>query len=384
MKTKPKIFISVPDDRHLDEHRKLVKRGIANLLILKELQPVGFEQDQFGIKGLKKSYIEWTFEKANKIIRECDGMIIIGLARTFFSKINFSKYESDLLSFSEKQKEALKQLVITGNKQRAAKVSGLSESAINDLVNQDTIFWKTVEKIRSIEKEEAARHGSNIDVLATQYNHVEGAIALSKGLPICLIRENGVERSGIFSSGIRPFVISDGHSLNWINETEFDEHIESWKKDVSLRRDVFLGYCSKANSSAIELRDFIEAQGFTVLDWARDFKKAGKTILEEIERAATLCRCAIFLFTKDDELDQNITAKASYEAVPRDNVLAETGYFMRNLGKERVAIIREKGVKMPADFGGIIYLSMEDRAALLDVKISLESFLLDALKIELI
>jgi hypothetical protein len=44
------------------------------------------------------------------------------------------------------------------------------------------------------------------------------------------------------------------------------------------------------------------------------------------------------------------------EAVPRDNVLFESGYFTHAKGKERVLIVRETGVKMPADLGGDIYV----------------------------
>jgi hypothetical protein len=45
-----------------------------------------------------------------------------------------------------------------------------------------------------------------------------------------------------------------------------------------------------------------------------DFIKAGATILEKIERAASCCRCAVFLFTKDDELDTNAKGNASFDA----------------------------------------------------------------------
>jgi predicted nucleotide-binding protein len=119
----------------------------------------------------------------------------------------------------------------------------------------------------------------------------------------------------------------------------------------------------------------LEGKGFSVLDWARDFRPAGATILEEIERAANRCRCAVFLFTKDDELEKYAQAKASFNAVPRDNVLLEAGYFTQARGKERVAIVREQGAKMPADLGGIIYLSLENKNQLLTVKRRLVTFL---------
>jgi predicted nucleotide-binding protein len=123
------------------------------------------------------------------------------------------------------------------------------------------------------------------------------------------------------------------------------------------------------------IRDYLEANGFTVIDWARDFRPAGATVLEQIESASHRCRCAVFLFTKDDEIEQNALGEASFEALPRDNVLLEAGYFTVARGKRQVAIVREVGTKMPSDFGGIIYLSMADREKLAPVKRGLKKFL---------
>jgi predicted nucleotide-binding protein len=165
----------------------------------------------------------------------------------------------------------------------------------------------------------------------------------------------------------------------WVNSNQFANHFVAWTQIVRKRRDVFLGYCSKADSVALELRTFLENSGFSVLDWTRDFDPAGTTILEEIEQASSQCRCAIFLFTKDDDLSESSTAKASFEAVPRDNVLLEAGYFTRSHGKSRVAIVREKGAKMPADLGGVIYLSFDDCKDLGPAKAGIAKFLANTL-----
>lgn len=115
------------------------------------------------------------------------------------------------------------------------------------------------------------------------------------------------------------------------------------------RYDIFFGYCSKADSLAKSIKDYLEESGLTVFDWATGFR-LGRSIMEEVTRAAFTCRCGLFLFTADDLLESRGTATS----LPRDNVLLEAGYFMSSRGSSRVVIIREKGTKTPADLGGIM------------------------------
>jgi predicted nucleotide-binding protein len=188
-----------------------------------------------------------------------------------------------------------------------------------------------------------------------------------------------MERHGIFNSDIKPVVLPTNATESWLNSRAFQAFLPKWAERVNDRRDVFLGYCSKNGAVALKFRSFLEKRDFTVLDWSRDFSKAGATILEEIERAATRCRCAVFLFTKDDEVAKAARRKANFKAVPRDNVLVEAGYFTRARGKARVAIIRQKGAKMPADFGGVIYLEFARRRDLSEAKAGLLEWLSRAL-----
>jgi hypothetical protein len=139
-----------------------------------------------------------------------------------------------------------------------------------------------------------------------------------------------------------------------------DNFIHQLYNEIEMRfnhyRDLFFGYCSKEDNTAARIRTYLESRGFSVLDWSRDFR-VGRTILEEVRRAATLCRCGLFLFTADDPIGEAPTPVR----IPRDNVILETGYFISAHGSERVIVVQEKGVKMPADLGGLIYLSMENK-----------------------
>lgn len=313
MTAKPRVFVSVPDDRHLDDRRKELKQAIIRFISSRGIEAVGFETEQFGL-GLPVKRQAWTVERASKLIKKCDGALILALAR------------------------------------REVSVIGANGAFTGEVV-----------------------------LLPTVYNHLEGALAVAAELPILILFEEDMDRSGIFDCGIKPASIPSAADGTWVNSRSFQEHFRAWELELREQRDVFFGYCSKADACASELREYIERKGFTILDWSRDFRSAGATILEEIESASRRCRCAVFLFTKDDELDTSATAKASFQAVPRDNVLLEAGYFTQARGKDRVAIIREKGAKMPADFGGIIYLSLEDRNKTLAVKKGLLKFLNSAL-----
>jgi hypothetical protein len=122
------------------------------------------------------------------------------------------------------------------------------------------------------------------------------------------------------------------------------------------RTNVFLGYCSQASATALRVRDYLEALGLRVIDWARDFK-TGQVILREIQRAARLCKYGIFLFTPDDAV---VTEPGKSHMVPRDNVVFEAGYFMNSHGPKRTAIIVQGDTKVLADYAGYIHLAIRD------------------------
>ncbi|MCK9397153.1 MAG: nucleotide-binding protein [Methylobacter sp.] len=75
----------------------------------------------------------------------------------------------------------------------------------------------------------------------------------------------------------------------------------------------------------------------------------GKTVIDKLTNAATLCSHAIVLMTGDD-------AAAEGAARVRENVMHEIGYFQGRLGLDRVILVREEGVSMPSNLGGIVYL----------------------------
>jgi Predicted nucleotide-binding protein containing TIR-like domain len=239
--------------------------------------------------------------------------------------------------------------------------------------------------------------GKTLGFSPTEYNHFEGALAIAQGIPLLILAEQGVVHRGITwtGGGRRIITVPQGAHGNWLTTTQFQAPFSLWRKDVELCRDVFLGYCSDAKSLARLVRSFLEEKGIRVLDWRKDFKP-GDTILEQIEKAAKLCTCGIFLFTNDDTLtkgiqgggpkgdtgtvrpltnDDTLTKDFEGYTVPRDNVIFETGYFVRARGKERTLIIREGSTKLPDDIEGVIYLSLPNRSDISPIEKGLEDFI---------
>jgi predicted nucleotide-binding protein len=72
--------------------------------------------------------------------------------------------------------------------------------------------------------------------------------------------------------------------------------------------------------------------------------------IDKFERHAQTCSYAIALFTADDRV---ITRRGEEYWQPRPNVIFETGWFVGRLGKERVLILLQEGVKIYSDFDGV-------------------------------
>lgn len=208
-------------------------------------------------------------------------------------------------------------------------------------------------------------------LLVGEYNHYEGAVALTLGLPIMIIAEHGVEnRCIVWPGGGRAITLLPADATHdWVDTPEFTTKFNSWCQALERRKDVFLGYCSKSVGTAAQIQLLLERNGATVRNWAMDFR-FGKSILQELEAARSQCSCGIFLFTEDDPLEGD-----SAGAAPRDNVVFEAGYFISAKGSSRCLIIREGRAKMPADLGGAIYIQLDKEAGVSSIEAKLKYFI---------
>jgi hypothetical protein len=209
-------------------------------------------------------------------------------------------------------------------------------------------------------------------LLPTEFNHYEGALAYTLGLPTLVLVQRNVRRRVVFDMSFGGYVgeFDPDAGLDWLHNEEFRIPFQYWKNLLDERRDFFLGYSSSSEVTAGAVKEFLQSLGATVLDWKTDFIP-GRNILALIEQAAAHCIGGIFLFTKDDDLADNGQIE---KAVPRDNVVFEAGYFIGQKGKSNVLIIRESGSKMPADLGGDIYAPLLNKEEIGPIKRTLEAF----------
>jgi hypothetical protein len=207
--------------------------------------------------------------------------------------------------------------------------------------------------------------------LPTEFNHYEGAVAHTLGLPLLVLVQHGVSRRVVFDPSYKGYVgiIPNQPTPKWLKTKTFQVPFKYWRQELELRRDIFLGYFSSSANTARKIKSFLNGKlGLSVLDWAKDFDPA-TSILHQIEEASKRCGGVIFLFTKDDALSGR-----GKRAVPRDNVVFEAGYFSALKGKSKVLIVLESGAKLPADLGGDIYAGLADRTDIDPIKPILRKF----------
>jgi hypothetical protein len=210
-------------------------------------------------------------------------------------------------------------------------------------------------------------------LLPTEFNHYEGALARTLGLPTLVLVQRDVLRRVVFDMSYGGYLGTFAHDqqVDWLHSDEFRVPFNYWLALLSERQDVFLGYSSASDATAQAIKRYLLSLGARVLDWQTDFIP-GRTILDQIEHAAARSIGGIFLFTKDDDL---VDRGQGDVAAPRDNVVFEAGYFIGVKGKRNVLIVRESGSKMPADLGGDIYASLRDRTSIASIERTLAAFL---------
>jgi len=79
-------------------------------------------------------------------------------------------------------------------------------------------------------------------------------------------------------------------------------------------------------------------------------------IWERLVQIAAEVHAGAFIFREDD----SATIKGDSRAITRDNVILECGLFSGILGRHRCAVFKKGKPWVPADFGGIVLVSLDD------------------------
>jgi predicted nucleotide-binding protein len=83
----------------------------------------------------------------------------------------------------------------------------------------------------------------------------------------------------------------------------------------------------------------------------------GKTIIEKFETHSDV-GFAIILMT-DDDFGKAKNETDNFNSRARQNVILEMGYFIGRLGRERVCPLFMKGVELPSDLYGLLYIEID-------------------------
>ena len=83
----------------------------------------------------------------------------------------------------------------------------------------------------------------------------------------------------------------------------------------------------------------------------------GRTIIEKLEYYSNVA-FAVVLCTTDDV---GALASESDQLLPRarQNVLLELGYYVGRIGRDRVCALVERGVEIPSDLSGVVYVPLD-------------------------
>ena len=87
----------------------------------------------------------------------------------------------------------------------------------------------------------------------------------------------------------------------------------------------------------------------------------GATIIEKLVANSNV-GFAVVLLTPDD-VGARATDSKKLESRARENVIAELGYFIAKLGRDRVCPVVKAPCKPPSDFSGVVYVPMDEAGA---------------------
>jgi predicted nucleotide-binding protein len=117
---------------------------------------------------------------------------------------------------------------------------------------------------------------------------------------------------------------------------------------------LFIGSSTEGQAITNEIYRRFTPKPVVTKPWTEGVFQASSTAIESLVAAAKEADFAALVLTADDITVSRHKTKPS----PRDNVIFELGLFMGALGRERVFILKPKGldVRIPSDLFGVVWL----------------------------
>ena len=129
------------------------------------------------------------------------------------------------------------------------------------------------------------------------------------------------------------------------------------KESIQYNNKIFIvhGHNNEVKESVAR---FIEKLGVEAII-LHEQPNIGKTIIEKFEKYSKV-GYAIILLTGDDIGGPKNNDKSTFKLRARQNVILELGYFIGLLGRQRVCALLEKGVEIPSDYDGILFVRYDE------------------------
>ena len=148
--------------------------------------------------------------------------------------------------------------------------------------------------------------------------------------------------------------------LNWNAKTSTKEHnisqdTNNSKRSKINRKKVFLvhGHDIGSKETISSFLKKIELQPIVLHEQANE----GRTIIEKFENYADVSY-AIVLLTPDDACkSQHNNDSETFRA--RQNVIFEFGFFIGQLGREKVCGVKVGDIEIPSDYSGVLYVDFD-------------------------
>lgn len=198
------------------------------------------------------------------------------------------------------------------------------------------------------------------DKIILTFHSQNGECVFDTGYPINYDAVSAVTVGGVRQVPIMSYKIEDTSIVFDCDFPSVDIIVEIIKSKVG---------CSTTNKKIFivhghdEVSKLAVARFLTAIDFdpiiLHEQPNRGATIIEKFEKHADVA-FAVVLMTPDDFGGKD---RDGLRPRARQNVVAELGYFIGKLGRERVAALKKGDVEIPSDFNGVLYTPLDDLGA---------------------